>query len=324
MFEFSVDGAYIRCVLKTPLVLQVRPSLPSFLSSYLTCTSASRALETVRKDALVRDPLARHFSPFKPEESTESVAASPSSQRTVSYTIIRTRYFDDALTAALNSETKQHSLFSELNAFLETQTGDLCEQVVSVGSGFDSRPWRLPETSVHWFEVDSRRLLKNKIRLLKSAKASLQFQENEDCQFPLQCFSHTFVAANVHHPNWVNRVLRAGLRGTMCTLWVLEGLLLRLDPKSVSTVLHRLAELSPPGSLLMASVVSESEVENNTSQDANWKWGCPENAEEFFASVGWKTLSLISWTDVAYSYGCKPRKKRALKDPARFLIATKA
>lgn len=265
----------------------------------------------MRKDALVRDPLARHFSPVKPEESTESAVASsaaPSRQRTFSYIIIRTRYFDDALTAALNSKTEQHSLFNKLVAYLQTQTGGLCEQVVNVGSGFDSRPWRLSVTSVHWFEVDSRRLLKDKIRLLKSAKASLQFQENEDCQFPLQCFSHSFVAANVHHPNWVNQVLRAGLKSTVPTLWVLEGLLVRLDPKSVSTVLLRLAELSPPGSLLMASLVSESEVENNNSKGANWKWGCPENAEEFFMSIGWRTLSLISWTDVAHLYGCKPRK----------------
>eukprot|EP00210_Caulerpa_lentillifera_P000748 g723.t2 len=244
--------------------------------------------------------------------------------RGVSYTIIRTRFFDDGLVAMLTTSKELLPLFIKLREAVHSNEVERCQQVVEVGSGFDSRPWRLPISSVRWFEVDSKELLKNKIHLLQSANASFSFQYNDISQYKLQCFSHSFIPANVFKPNWIKQLDQVGLKESVGTVWVLEGLLVYLEPKDVASILYGMAQLSAPGSLLMVSVLTENEVKNNKSSENAWKWGCPRNAEEFFLRTGWQIVSLLPWTSVAIMYGCRPRAIHASRDPAHFLVAIKA
>lgn len=284
-------------------------------------------METLRKDALINDPLAKHFSePLSEEALTALPSLTPTSGlRNVSYTITRTRFFDDGLVAILNRHSKTpHPLFAELREAVLSTDGDFCQQVVVIGSGFDSRPWRLPISSVRWFEVDFKKLLQDKIRLLRSVNASFSFQNNDHSPFPMQCFSHAFVPANVHKPDCIRDLRRVGLKETVGTVWVLEGLLVHLSPDDVISLLRGMAQVSAPGSLLLVSVVTENEVRNSDSSKVDWKWGCPRNAEGFFLNTGWQTVSLLPWTAVALMYGCRPRNRQALRDPAHFLIALKA
>lgn len=48
-----------------------------------------------------------------------------------------------------------------------------CQQVVCVGAGFDSRPWRLSAETTRWFEIDVPEVIAEKRRILTSANASL-------------------------------------------------------------------------------------------------------------------------------------------------------
>ena len=116
-----------------------------------------RAHESSRPDRLFEDPYASLFQLHAEKAGVRPLpfAGDPSSARTAEYVgrlydhvTLRTRFFDDYLLRA---------------------TSEGCAQVVLVGSGFDTRPYRLdwPDDIILW-EMDNAEVLSMKQDVLAS------------------------------------------------------------------------------------------------------------------------------------------------------------
>lgn len=198
--------------------------------------AAARALEASRPDSLVTDPWAAALversgvqTPF-PTEWPSEPASLPAWDRSMllgaSYIGLRTRFIDDRLLA------------------------DPLPQVVTLGSGLDTRAWRLdwPEgTTV--FELDSAEV----IALVDSVLAS--------CDARLGC-RRVAVAADVTAP-WAATIVAQGFIPSQPTHWVLEGLLPYLSAHDQASVLDDVIHLSAPGS---AAVIERAPALEDTPE----------------------------------------------------------
>ncbi|MFI5606211.1 SAM-dependent methyltransferase [Amycolatopsis sp. NPDC051903] len=128
------------------------------VSSTALLIAAARAIETHRPDGLVRDEWAERFVRAVRSgprlltriEDVEAGDAEPVWGRGGSYTGLRTRVFDDFLTTASTTTT----------------------QVVLLGSGLDTRAWRLDlPAATRFFEIDRGDVLGFKRRVLAEGRA---------------------------------------------------------------------------------------------------------------------------------------------------------
>ncbi|KAG2434050.1 hypothetical protein HXX76_007778 [Chlamydomonas incerta] len=217
----------------------------------------------------------------------KDAAAGP---RPISRLIIRTKFFDDVASivtwqgAAAAAAVPCHAPLAAV-----CRAAAACRQVVLLGSGLDSRPWRLAlPPGVAWFEVDRRDVLAAKTRRLgemgaqtrahSRPPAALQMQplpgagngavaqqgqqQGQQPQWgqqgyvhPLKAGSWECVAVDLQHRGWSRGLLRAGLDPAQPVCWILEGLLYYLEERDVRALLQEAASASGPGSVLAASII---------------------------------------------------------------------
>lgn len=181
--------------------------------------AAARALESQRDDALVRDPWAAVLVdraqvkvPFParwPADEVDPVEGAMLAGAT--YIGLRTRFIDDDLRAARVS------------------------QVVILGSGLDTRPWRLEwPAGSRVFTLDIPDVMEFVDRTMTSVNAT------STC-------SQVSVAADVTEP-WASRIVAAGFSPAQPTHWVLEGLLPYLSSYDQHALLDDVVSLSARGS----------------------------------------------------------------------------
>ncbi|KAG2453866.1 hypothetical protein HYH02_002073 [Chlamydomonas schloesseri] len=115
-------------------------------------------------------------SPAQAPAPNSSAAVGPA--RPISRLIIRTKFFDDVAAivtwhgAAAAAAVPCHAQLAAV-----CRAAAQCKQVVLLGSGLDSRPWRLAlPPGVAWFEVDRRDVLAAKTRRLNEMGAQTQTQ----------------------------------------------------------------------------------------------------------------------------------------------------
>ncbi|WIA12651.1 hypothetical protein OEZ85_006301 [Tetradesmus obliquus] len=147
----------------------------------------------------------------------------------------------------------------------QQQKGDVCLQVVSVGCGVDTRPWRLALPScVAWFDVDQQPVISLKHKLL--AEAGAQQQQQQEVRFPLKCSSYTALAADATSSSWLADLAAAGFNQTLPTVWVLEGLLYYLTPEQGAVLFADIAAAGSPGKcVVLASHIPACNLEANRS-----------------------------------------------------------
>lgn len=183
--------------------------------------AAARALESDRDDALVHDPWAALLVdasgvtvPFPkrwPADVDQVPAVDQSMLLGAAYIGLRTRFIDDEL------------------------TGARARQIVILGSGLDTRSWRLAwPTGARVFELDSAEVVEFLGTTMDTVGAS------PSCiRIPL--------AADVTAP-WASRIVASGFSPAEPTHWVLEGLLPYLSAHDQRGVLDDIITLSAPGS----------------------------------------------------------------------------
>ena len=114
--------------------------------------------------------------------------------------------------------------------------------MVLLGSGMDSRPWRLQlPTGVAWFEVDRADVLRAKRKLLEGAGAAFAAAEeggSARAGYPLCCSSWAGVPLDLQEAGWTEKLKAMGFKPSEPTVWVLEGLLYYLEPESVPAMLQ--------------------------------------------------------------------------------------
>lgn len=180
-----------------------------------------RAAETRRPDALFRDPCAQWFADaarWTPPESREEADGTygPFWRRIVEGVIVRTRFLDDYVLAAVRAG---------------------CAQVVILGAGLDARAYRLDwPDGVRLYELDTADVLGFKDRVLAAHAA------RPACE-------RVAVPCDLRE-DWPAAIRAAGLDPGAPTAWIAEGLLIYLTAEDNERVLARLGALSAPGSRL--------------------------------------------------------------------------
>ncbi len=181
-----------------------------------------RHLESRREDALFQDPLAEAMMTTLADdpalsEVAEVVAATHASARGFpEYFAVRTRFFDDELRDAMDRGIRQ---------------------VVTLAAGLDGRTVRLPcPDGTLWYELDLPEMTAFKTALL--ARSGLE----PTCE-------RRAVAADLAEP-WSAPLLAAGFDPALPTAWLVEGLLMYLDPSAGEALLAGLSALSAPDSTL--------------------------------------------------------------------------
>ncbi len=252
-----------------------------------------RAAESRRADALFRDDLAAAFVRAATADGQERPASRTPSRTGLAmaeHVVLRTRFFDDYLTAEAASGTRQ---------------------VVLVAAGLDTRAFRLdwPE-GTRLFEVDLPEVLAFKERVLAAEGAVAV------------CERHT-VAADLREP-WGGALAAAGFEAGAPTAWLVEGLLAYLRAEDAAAVLEAVGELSAPGSALSLSygaglgrLVGQSPEDDPFQQVSDlFQGGLDEPADTWLSRHGWQ-VSAHPKTALAASYGRAP----AYPSDASFLVA---
>ncbi|WP_326569557.1 SAM-dependent methyltransferase [Amycolatopsis rhabdoformis] len=190
--------------------------------------AAARARESEREDRLFHDPFAKELAG---ERGFTTMAASErATGGENAYLPVRVRWFDDVTLAAVADGTRQ---------------------VVLLGAGLDTRPYRLDlPADVHWYEVDRAEVFTTKEPVLARATP--------------RCHRRP-VAADLG-TDWTTPLLDAGFRPGERTLWIAEGLFFYLTEKQIRTLYETAAELSAPGSLFAADVTGTTGLDSPAMQ----------------------------------------------------------
>jgi O-methyltransferase involved in polyketide biosynthesis len=172
------------------------------------------------------------------------------------------------------------------------------QQLVIVGSGMDSRPWRLPmPPGLAVFEIDRSDVLNAKKWSLYKSGAEQQQNGASAARFPLRCASWTPVPINLataaaaysslngemneplssarsnattttltsprnaEQHDILTALQNAGFNAAAPCVWVLEGVLMYFEREQVENLLAALAEASAPGSTLIGHALTEEYFE---------------------------------------------------------------
>jgi len=232
-----------------------------------------RARESRRADRLFDDPCAQAFVdaapgafPEEPKTAGELAALGPMASLGAlfyAHAVIRTRFFDDYLTAA---------------------TAEGCSQVVLPAAGLDTRAFRLPwpkDTRV--FEVDLPDVLAFKDSVLAAQGAVARCER-------------TTVPADLR-ADWTPSLAKAGYDHARPAAWLAEGLLIYLAAPEAEWLLTAITELSAPGSQLafehspmVAAALTDQARQMPAMQQYTklWKGGLSDDAPRWLTSHGWQ------------------------------------
>jgi methyltransferase (TIGR00027 family) len=195
--------------------------------------AACRAMETARPDGLVRDPFAERLAGAR----GMAIAQSTPGLELLCFGVgIRSRFIDRLLTDALTTLT--------------------IRTVVSVGSGLDTRPWRLDlPADLRWIEVDFPAMLDYKSSHLNPDEPRCGLEH---------------VAADLNDASGRQAVFSAA--GTAPALMITEGLLMYLPAATVealatesvtmSGIRHWILDLTSPEMARRAGMDSRTAVQN--------------------------------------------------------------
>ncbi len=183
------------------------------------------------------DPLARHF--LGPELAniiddpnlTEATAAAleESTPGAISCVGARTRYIDDYLKACIENGI---------------------EQLVMLGAGYDTRPYRFSELKgrVKVFELDQPATQKVKTEKLKTILGSIP--------------EHVvYVAIDFDRENMADRLFSSGFERTARTLYIWEGVTMYITAEAVDETLDFVANNSGKGSSIIFNYMLQSVVD---------------------------------------------------------------
>lgn len=207
-----------------------------FDDPYAHVLAGASAVSAVKRAMKARSVATAAQSKPKPAAAPASAAADDSdveeeywcAQRP--FLIIRTRFIDDFVRTALSA-----------TAFT---------QVVILGSGMDTRAYRLPWPSgTHVFELDRPSVVAWKAAQLTAAAVDLRSSG---------VAVHS-AGVDLTDPAWVTALTALPFDPTRPTLWIVEGLLYYFSPAHVTALLANITSLSAAGSRLVADVVNEAE-----------------------------------------------------------------
>jgi methyltransferase (TIGR00027 family) len=188
----------------------------------------------------------------------------------------RTRFFDDAVLAALADGT---------------------QQVVVCGAGYDDRALRFRTAGVRFFELDQGPTQADKARRLRAMETDLSGLALATADFRADDVA-AVLAASGHDP-------------ARPTLFLCEGLLVYLDEPILIRLLSGLASGAAPGSTLAASlavhaeglstarVVAAANARRRAGETEPWRTILPRDQQiALLAGAGWRTDRVLDAADL--------------------------
>jgi len=180
------------------------------------------------------------------------------------------------------------------------------QQVVNIGAGLDSRPYRLGAQmpGVHFFEID--------LSATSAAK-----QDAVKTVFGKLPDNVTYVATDYRSRHFVNTLKKAGYDEKRATLFIWEGISQFMDEKVVDLTLRYIAQRTNPKNKLVFSYLPAEFVrgEYGTMRRVRfrelraratgepWKFGIPKRkTAAFFDSRGFKVITDLGAEELADKY----------------------
>jgi O-methyltransferase involved in polyketide biosynthesis len=238
-------------------------------------TAAFRAVELAHSTApIIQDPLSPYFgkaawqTAFNDWQQLVQLQGPGKSLRVPA----RNRLIDDLLMTALQQLSTTHTAV----------------QVVNIGCGMDSKPWRLHmPTSITWFDVDQPGVTQTKLQLLADAGAATastsqpshsadslpaapstatsdsadaaqldsSTEQGTAARFPLLVDSWRAVAADLSKVSLSSCLGASGFNPSIPTVWLAEALLYYLTLDQACVLLADMRALSAPYSKLVATCI---------------------------------------------------------------------
>ncbi|MFJ9346593.1 SAM-dependent methyltransferase [Streptomyces sp. NPDC101237] len=227
-----------------------------------------RAVETERRDALFRDPLAHAFAAAGGRGPSAVPPPGDEAARRrrlgVAFSIVvRTKFLDDLLERASAAGVRQ---------------------VVLLGAGMDSRAFRMdwPE-GTRLFEVDTDAPLDFKAAVLRRERAVPRCER-------------ITVAVDLRD-DWPGALAAAGHDAAEPTVWIAEGLLIYLPEDAVESLLSRVGARSAPGSRMGLTLGSRGVIERfgadavPGSAASLWVSEMPDDPVAWLAGHGWEAAT---------------------------------
>jgi methyltransferase (TIGR00027 family) len=227
--------------------------------------AANRALETDHPSPLYRDASARELAGdtgFEVLYAMRTAAGMETFNGPDPYLTIRTRFFDDALLAAVRESS--------------------IDQVVILAAGMDARAFRLEwPAGVRLFEVDRDDVFGHKEPVL----ARLQARPSCDRRVVRQDLSQP----------WASALVNAGFDTSRKAAFLAEGLLYYLDEAAATSIFDVLRGIAAPGSWIGVDAISPEALTSPfmaTYLRKLAQMGCPwqfsvADPEAFMAAKGW-------------------------------------
>lgn len=251
------------------------------LSQTALYTAWVRHQEAGHPQPLFTDPLATFLlAELQDHPVAASVAAFIEQMKITSstfpaYHVVRTRFFDDRISQALDSGVRQ---------------------VVTLAAGVDGRTTRLPcPPGTRWFELDLPDMTEFKTALL--ARSGL----TPACE-------RIGVAADLR-TDWAAPLSAAGFDPGRPAAWLVEGVLMYLTPQEGDVLLAELTGLSAPGSHLF---LEHLQVSMLGSQGSRVRGGLDKHGvtflaarddiEDWLGAAGWRA-SAYAGVDPAIGHG---------------------
>lgn len=250
-------------------------------------TAAMRAIEHERPDALFKDPLASIFAgPASINQwKTEMRGSMVNQPNSRSHIAIRCRGVDDLI----------------MEEILD-MAPDAPIQVVSIGAGMCTRPWRLSLPKATWYEVDRPDLIRLKTKLVRQHQVIPSVGGyvaiGEDLSDQTVSLAKTLEAH--------------GFRARLPTLFVMEGMLYYLSDEDLEEMASEIQDLMGGGqcrivmtcinesflSQLLATPLGASRQYTGAGEEVPlfqscWEPGC----KQIFENAGWHVVSKISRED---------------------------
>ncbi|CAK0775047.1 hypothetical protein CVIRNUC_004228 [Coccomyxa viridis] len=190
-------------------------------------------------------------------------------------------------------------------------------QIVILGAGLDTRPWRLDLGSgVSVYDIDQPDMTNFKKDRLSAVDAQLQM-DKKNHRFPLRIGGWKGVPLDLTGP-WLPGLLQSGLSTDVPSVWVAEGLFYYMDQEAGSALLRTMASASTPDSMLIMTHLNHAlftasqrfiaDREFPTDEKiktfySSWKSGMPEDVSGYLASNGWRVESQQLMSEIHKEYG---------------------
>jgi methyltransferase (TIGR00027 family) len=235
-----------------------------------------RRQESERADALFRDPFAQAMlDALADDPALPEVADVIRRHGFPEYFAVRTRFFDEAVLAAMRSGIRQ---------------------IVTLGAGMDGRTLRLEcPADVRWFELDM-----PEMTVVKDAFIA--------CSALSPTCERYSVGADLTL-DWPTALREAGFDSGQPTVWLVEGLLMYLTDPEGDALLADVTALSAPGSRLTLEHLQPMMLGDNgeclrgpiESLGTSWR-SAREDLQPWLAGHGWNA-HVYAGTDPQISHG---------------------